>query len=253
MGGCVPPVCPSLKHTCPCVANQLVYGVTRVGLCTSKTHAKGVPLATFAKCPICKASIKGENLRRHVTRVHPRESTDLDLKRMGTRPRTTSSVLQRQTRKKAILASLVVVVLLIVTLIAANSLIPGPPDGYPQMRVSPASHDFGEIDPELASYTFTLENVGERELVLLAIVTSCSCTSAVITVKGRKSPTFGMHGNPEGWSERLGPGERGQLTVTYDPNLHPDSGPIQRMVYITSNDPVSRETQILITANVVRG
>ncbi|MFQ5908245.1 MAG: hypothetical protein ACE5JE_05410 [Thermoplasmata archaeon] len=209
-------------------------------------------MATFAKCPVCEASVKGENLRRHVTRVHPREGPDLDLKGMGTHPRRRGSVLQKQTRKKAILASIVAVVL-IASLIVAYSLIPGPPGGDGSIRVSPASHDFGDIDPELASFTFVIENVGEGDLVLLAIVTSCSCTSAVLTVMGRKSPTFGMHGNPVGWSESLGPGGQGQLTVTYDPNVHPDTGPIQRAVYITSNDSLNREVQVGITANVVRG
>ncbi len=114
------------------------------------------------------------------------------------------------------------------------------------------SYDFGDIPPELASATFVVRNTGEGELVLLSIATSCMCTSAVFRFKGRESPAFGMHDNPEGWSERLKPGESGELTVTYDPNVHPDSGGIVRAVYINTNDPTNREVQITITANVVR-
>ncbi|MFQ6013394.1 MAG: hypothetical protein ACE5LS_07100 [Thermoplasmata archaeon] len=209
-------------------------------------------MSIFAKCPICGASVKGENLRRHVTGVHPREGADLDWKGTEARPGRTRTPLERRTRRRALLLSLVVGVLIIAS-VAAYGLLQGPPAASPRIRVTPTSYDFGAIGPELAIVTFTVENVGEGELVLLAIATSCSCTSAVVTVRGRQSPTFGMHGNPEGWSERLGPGERGQLTVTYDPSFHPDSGAVLRAVYITSNDPVNQEVQILISANVVGG
>ncbi len=209
-------------------------------------------MKTFENCPVCGTSVKKENVRRHITKVHPRTKVDLPLPEEEATPRRPTSPLKKQSRTRLILSVLIVVSLAAVSVLAF-SYFQGPPNPPPRIRVTPTSFDFGDIPPELATTTIVVENIGEGELVLMAISTSCMCTSAVLRIGGRVSPTFGMHGNPEGWSETLRPGEKGELTVSYDPNVHPDSGYIERAVYIRSNDPANQEAQIAITANVVRG
>ncbi len=41
--------------------------------------------------------------------------------------------------------------------------------------------------------------------------------------------------------------------MTYDPNFHPDTGTIERAVYVGSNYPATREVEVTITVNMVRG
>ncbi len=209
-------------------------------------------MTTFEKCPVCGSSVKGENLPRHMDKVHPREKQNFHIEAVKGPPPRRSSVLDRRARKRALLWVLVIAGI-VATSIAAYSLLRSGPGPQPHIHVSPTFYDFGDIPPELAIAAFTVQSLGEGELVLMSIATSCMCTSAVFLFKGRESPTFGMHGNPEGWSERMRPGDRGELRVTYDPNVHPDSGEVIRAVYIGSNDPANREVQITITANVVRG
>lgn len=209
-------------------------------------------MTAFEKCPVCEASVKTENLSHHVDRTHPRAKVDLPPAEVGPKPGKSRYASRKSSRSRLLLSTLIVISLAAVSVLAF-SLYQSPPNPPPRIQVAPAFRDLGDIPPTLASTTIVVENVGEGELVLLAISTSCTCTSAVFRFGGRVSPTFGMHGNPAGWRETLQPGERGELTVTYDPNLHPDTGPIVRAVYITSNDPANREFQITITANVVRG
>ncbi len=209
-------------------------------------------MTTFEKCPVCEASVKTENLRRHVYRTHPGTKVDLPPVEKGTKPRKPKYAFGKRSRVGLLLSALIVISLVAVSILAF-SLYQTPPNPPPRIQVAPLSHDFGDIPGTLASTTIVVENVGEGELVLSAISTSCMCTSAVFRFRGRVSPTFGMHGNPEGWRETLRPGEKGELTVTYDPNVHPDTGPIVRAVYIRSNDPANQEVQITLTANVVRG
>jgi hypothetical protein len=60
-----------------------------------------------------------------------------------------------------------------------------------------------------------------------------------------------MHNNPSGWSETLLPGQTALLDITYDATLHPDDGPVLRIVYIRSNDPARPEVEVELTANVI--
>ncbi|MEE9236831.1 MAG: hypothetical protein V3U52_03475 [Thermoplasmata archaeon] len=169
------------------------------------------------------------------------------------RPRRPLSALERRSRTRKLWAALVIVAIVALS-ITIYALMPQAPSGPPpSIQVTPSAHNFGDIPPELVSTTFTVENVGQGDLVLQYIATSCMCTSAIFSFSGRNSPTFGMHDNPTGWSETLKEGESGELIVTYDPNVHPDTGPIERAVYVGSNDPATREVEVTITANVVRG
>lgn len=209
-------------------------------------------MAAFERCPLCGTSVKADNLGRHIHRVHPKAEARSYVDEAHLLRRRPPSALDRRIRGRRLLVSVAVIALVGVSLALYGLSLQKPTGPLPHLQVSPEAYDFGEIPPETVSTSFTLANTGQSNLVLMSIMTSCMCTSAVLRVRGRESPTFGAHGNPSGWSETLAPGESGNLTVTYDPNLHPDEGFVTRAVYITSNDPNRREVQITLTFYVVR-
>lgn len=197
--------------------------------------------------------MKPANLPRHLRRVHPRADATPFLAAAPEGPPRKPTALDRRLRRRRLLAPLLLVTVLVVPLAAYGLGLLGGGEPPPAIRVSPTSLDLGEIPPQVVEATFTVTNAGEGDLVLRYLYTSCSCTSAVLRFQGQESPRFGMHDNPEGWSVRLRPGERGDLVVRYDPNVHPDTGPIVRAAYVQSNDPRTPEVQVTMTAIVVRG
>jgi hypothetical protein len=187
------------------------------------------------RCPVCSVKVKEGNLRSHMKRVHPDHDAP---KRAPT---------ERGSRRPAY--ALFAVVILVIASLLAYGLLSGLP--APKISVSPLTYQFGTISQNEVSTTAYIENEGDSDLVISGISTSCGCTSAVLTVRGRESPVFGMHDNPQGWSETISPGETATLEVTYDASLHPDVGPVLRIVYIRSNDPSDPEVEIELRATVV--
>jgi hypothetical protein len=120
----------------------------------------------------------------------------------------------------------------------------GPPaSGTPRVQIQPYSRDLGEVSVRGGTVTalFTVKNVGDGELVIRDMETSCMCTEAALIVGGVEGPKFGMRGHgarPVGWSARLAPGEEATLKVYYDPTVHRTlRGPITRVVRVYTNDP----------------
>lgn len=90
----------------------------------------------------------------------------------------------------------------------------------PYLVVSPAEYDFGIVKQSggIVSAVFDLYNDGSEDVVITSTPASCSCTSASVDKK------------------TLAPGERGNLTVQFDPNYHyEDEGRFFRTVTIKSN------------------
>jgi hypothetical protein len=117
------------------------------------------------------------------------------------------------------------------------------PADRPEIIVEPESYDLGEVRMAdgYAFTQFTVRNVGKSALIIDGISTSCGCTMASLD----GSPFYGMSGHggdgasPPGWTYEILPGETADLTVRYNPNMHPDfRGDATRTVYITSNDPI---------------
>lgn len=107
----------------------------------------------------------------------------------------------------------------------------------PRISVSPPSYDFGDIAQSEGpvSTVFTVQNIGGKELVINRLSTSCGCTTA------------GMDQSP------LPPDASRNMTVTFDPMVHPDQlGAIQRVVYLQTSDPIQPETEINLTGNVIQ-
>jgi Protein of unknown function (DUF1573) len=109
--------------------------------------------------------------------------------------------------------------------------------GAPQIKVTPAFMDLGDVTKEGFNYTFTVSNTGSKELVINRVSTSCGCVLATIE------------------SEVIMPDEETGLFVTYNPKLMGEvvKGKVKKIIFIKSNDPEMPEIEIKLTANVVEG
>lgn len=113
-------------------------------------------------------------------------------------------------------------------------LLGGCAGGKPDIGVATTRHDFGRVKQgDVVSTEIAVRNSGKRELRIESVATSCGCTSARVEPKIIPS------------------GSEGKLFIRYDSGSHPDKGPIERHVYIASNDPEKQELELIITANVV--
>lgn len=89
-------------------------------------------------------------------------------------------------------------------------------------------HDFGNIKEEdgTATYVFEFTNNGKQPLVVHNVRASCGCTT------------------PEWTRQPIRPGEKGTLTVTFDPTNRP--GNFNKSIYVSSNAEPATETLRII-------
>lgn len=143
-------------------------------------------------------------------------------------------------KKKIIILLTVIIVILGVIAYGYSKAIPplkneGQP--RPQIIITPKTFDFGNVDFGLvAKYTFKIKNSGNEVLAIQRVATSCACTSAKVS------------------QEKINPGEEAELTVEYDTKLM-GSGPHgkgqqERIIYVKSNDPISPQAEVTISAFV---
>jgi FlaG/FlaF family flagellin (archaellin) len=202
-------------------------------------------------CPVCGINVKIDNMPRHLKKVHPNDESTKDYSRM------VEEKLRRRKSSKAPMSPgakrVVAVIVIIAILVISSGLLYLWYTGldHPSIDVSPTQYDFGDIPQGVSTASFQIWNPGEVDLKLSGVSTSCGCTSAVIKYRGIISPVFGMHNNPQNWNMNILPGDTAILEVSYDSALHPDSGFIERAVYIKSNDPFNPEVQVDLTANVM--
>jgi hypothetical protein len=105
----------------------------------------------------------------------------------------------------------------------------------PRIVISARSVDFGSVAERGTSH-LTVRNTGRAPLRVLAITTSCGCTTAQIG------------------ATEIGAGASTELSITFDPIAHgPQAGPAQHAVYIRTNDPRVPEAEIEVRAIVVKG
>lgn len=123
-----------------------------------------------------------------------------------------------------------------------------------KLVVEPASYDWGEIGLQPANATLTVKNDGTAAVKITKLSTSCGCTSAALSIAGRTTARYSMdHGNLAPVNVSLQPGESGQLLVTFDPLFHENTqGPVERVVYLRTDNPGQPEVEATLTANVVR-
>lgn len=88
----------------------------------------------------------------------------------------------------------------------------------PRIEIQPESHDFGKVEQNLKLVKeFDVKNVGDEDLIINRISTSCGCTAALTSERVVK------------------PGKSTNLKVTFETRRY--KGPVQRSVSISSNDP----------------
>ncbi len=148
--------------------------------------------------------------------------------------------------------------ILIATLLVFGLKQPGQA-GQGTIEVSPKEYDAGTVfmAGELVKKTFEIQNLGQGDLKITDISTSCMCTTARLKVGDKTSPEFGMAGMDNAstfWSQKIAPGEKGYLEVTFDQALHGEAGlgDIIRAIYIQSDDAQNPKAEVRLTAKVVR-
>jgi rhodanese-related sulfurtransferase len=97
-------------------------------------------------------------------------------------------------------------------------------------------HDFGAI-PQYGGTvetTFIVKNRGTENLIIGALTTSCSCTSASIS------------------SSNIVPGSKAILTVVFDPNFQEEPlGTFKRTVFIPTNDSTTPEAEAVVSVDIL--
>jgi hypothetical protein len=109
------------------------------------------------------------------------------------------------------------------------------PEGaaLPRLDLPSSSHDFGTTPkhPDVA-HVFAVQNTGTTDLMISNLVTSCGCTTAELS------------------SSIIPPGQRADLTVTFDPDFHVTQGPVVRLVWFATNDPTQPWAEVRVMADV---
>jgi hypothetical protein len=205
----------------------------------------------YDECPVCGINVKVDNMPRHLKKVHPNDESTKDYSRMVEEKlrRQKSSKAPMSPGAKKVVVAIVIIAILVISIGLLSIWYVGL--DHPSIDVSPTEYSFGDIPRGVSTATFQIWNSGEVDLKLTGVSTSCGCTSAIIKYKGITSPVFGMHNNPKDWNMIVLPGETAVLEVSYDSALHPDSGFIERAIYIKSNDPFNSEVRVDLTANVM--
>lgn len=138
-------------------------------------------------------------------------------------------------------------------------LIEEAPADRPVISLVPSSFDFGDVSQKegVVTVLFSIENKGENDLTINKLETSCGCTSASIIFQGKEGPMFNMPGHDineqiEGWQVTIASGEKAQLKVYYDSDVHEDfRGVAIRTISVFSNDPIDFEKSVKIELNQV--
>jgi hypothetical protein len=115
------------------------------------------------------------------------------------------------------------------------------PAERPQIVLEPQKVDLGNVSTKEGKVesSLTITNVGQKDLVIDSLSTSCGCTMVSVVNNGQEGPVFGTGTPSAGWSTTIRPGETAELRIYYDPTFHPDArGPMMREIYFSSNDPV---------------
>lgn len=125
--------------------------------------------------------------------------------------------------------------------------------GAPRMEIPVNEYDAGTVsmaDGKIKR-TFEIKNIGIGDLKIDSIWTSCHCTTARLTVNNKTSAEFGM--DKHYTSQKIAPGEKGYLEVTFDPAFHGPQGigSIVRAIYLSTNDPQNQKAEVRLIANVV--
>lgn len=96
---------------------------------------------------------------------------------------------------------------------------------------------------------FSLINKGTKPLQIGYITSSCSCTVGQVIYNGVTSREYGMHDPGQDVIE-VAPNTGAVVKVIYRPSVMPVYGPVEREVYVKTNDPEFPRLVLQVTANV---
>ena len=108
--------------------------------------------------------------------------------------------------------------------------------GRPQIAITENNLNLGEVvNGEVVTREITVQNVGQADLVIASVTTSCGCTRATLEPM------------------TISPGERGTLHIEFDSGAHgPElTGVLIRQIFVTSNDPQQPEMVVELEANIL--
>ncbi len=118
-----------------------------------------------------------------------------------------------------------------------------------------SSFDFGSISMAKGNVSnmVKVKNIGSAPITVNKIYTSCMCTSASVTMMGKKYGTFGMpgHGGSPSINLMMRPNEEMEVNVTFDPNAHGPAGvgTIERQIFVenSAGDPIVINFKAVVT------
>jgi Protein of unknown function (DUF1573) len=109
-------------------------------------------------------------------------------------------------------------------------------EAHPAIEIESSDFDFGEIAyGDIFTHDFKVKNMGDAELKITRIATSCACTSAKID------------------KDILAPGEEATLSVRYESGMMSGDhakGEQERIIYVKSSDPVHPQVEATIKGYV---
>jgi hypothetical protein len=106
-----------------------------------------------------------------------------------------------------------------------------PAAGGPRIAVEPPSFDFGKaVQNKTLQKEFSIRNLGDTDLVLDSVTTSCGCTVA------------------DGYGKVVKPGASTHMQVSLQTRM--SSGKLQKSVLIKSNDPAKGLYELKLEAMV---
>jgi len=120
----------------------------------------------------------------------------------------------------------------------------------PKVEARTTSFDLGKMKvSEDKSANFKIKNIGQKSLQLSNVSSSCNCTFAQVIIDGKESDLFGMH-NISDFAGEVRPGKEAIIKVIYRPSIMPVYGPVEREVYVSTNDPENAKLVFKIKATV---
>ena len=108
--------------------------------------------------------------------------------------------------------------------------------GRPQISITENNLNLGEVvNGEVVTHEITVQNVGQADLVIASVTTSCGCTQATLEPM------------------TISPGKSGTLHIEFDSGAHgPElTGVLIRQIFVASNDPQQPEMVVELEANIL--
>lgn len=120
----------------------------------------------------------------------------------------------------------------------------------PMVEVKKTLMDLGKIKvSDQKEAAFTIKNIGTKPLLVSNMSSSCHCTFGQFIYEGKTSDEYGMSNVSDVFAP-IAPNTQASIKVIYRPYIMPVYGPVEREVYLSTNDPSNPRLVFQVTANV---